>query len=77
MCLSVLIIYTWHLNESSGFAVESMFFSTVFIVVVLFSAFKICEVNILTCRYCSYLHWAERVYDSVHILSNYGLTEMF
>ena len=64
-------------NESSGFVVESMFFSTVFIVVVLFSAFKICEVNILTCRYCCYLHWAERVYDSVHILSNYGLTEMF
>ena len=48
------------------------FFLAVFIVVVLFSAFKICEVNILTCRYCSYLRWAERVYVSVHILTNYG-----
>ena len=41
-----------HLNAFSGFAVVSIFF-TVFIVVVLSSAFKICEVNILTCRYCS------------------------
>lgn len=51
-------------------------FVTVF---VLFSAFKICEVNILTCRYCSYLRWAKCVYMylSIFILSNYGYTEMF
>ena len=57
-----------YLNASSGFSVVSGFF----IVFVLFSAFKICEVNILTCRYRSYLHWAESVSVSVHILSNYG-----
>ena len=58
------------LNASSGFAVVSIFFAV--FIVVLSSAFKICEVNILTCRYRNYFRWDEFVYVSVHILSNYG-----